>query len=144
MSAKSKGSRYEREFVERCQDNGLVAHRVPLSGAMAGYPDDVVVADEWRIECKYRRDGAGFKTLYDWLAGHEVLELDTPEGKVRIMRLETWCEHRRHELDALHVIMFAEEKKTAFTFASLREWIGESDYLALRMPRSPWLLVEFI
>lgn len=140
---KRKGSRYEREFVERCQDAGLVAHRVPLSGAMAGYPDDVVVADQWRIECKYRSNGSGFKKLYDWLAGHELLELHTPDAPLLVMELSTWCKRRMKELDGLSVTHEAHQRRTGLTFSMLRRWVGESDYLAVRMPRSPWLVVKF-
>lgn len=141
---KRKGSRYEREFVERCQDAGLVAHRVPLSGAMAGYPDDVVVCDTWRIECKYRADGAGFKSLYDWLAGHEVVDVHAKGRTLRVMELTRWCDDRRKDLDGLHVITFAHEHETQHTFNTLAGWVGESDYLAVRMPRSPWLVIEFL
>jgi hypothetical protein len=65
------------------QDEGLPALKVPLSGAMNGYPGDVCVCDEVLVECKYRRDGAGFKTLYRWMdeTGTDVLVVEG-EGDV--------------------------------------------------------------
>jgi Holliday junction resolvase len=144
MTSKSKGSRYEREFVERCQDAGLVARRVPLSGAMAGYPDDVVVADTWRIECKYRAKGTGFKSLYRWLGEHEAIDVKAKWSTLRVMRLEDWCLARVAEIDGTTRPVKAEDHESSSAFSTLTKWIGESHYLAVRMPRSPWLVIEFI
>jgi len=141
--SKSKGSSYEREFVHRVQDMGLPAHRVPLSGSMAGFPDDVVVADTWRIECKYRRTGTGFKKLYDWIAGHDHLTVETPDGLVHVSTLQTWCRRRIDDIDSSESLSVRQtQKKSRSTFATLREWIGDADYLAVRMPRSPWLVIR--
>lgn len=73
--SKVKGSGFEREVVELLKAGGLVARRVPLSGAMAEYKGDVMLEIDgyklYRIECKRRR--AGFKTLYGWLGDNNFL-----------------------------------------------------------------------
>lgn len=146
-NSKRKGSHYEREFVQLVQDAGLPAHRVPLSGAMGGrFADDVVVADEWRIECKYRSDGSGFKRLYDWLAGEPrlaVLDAEDGEAMLWVQTLDSWVERRRAELDEVSCTVFRHSKTSSSSWATLRGWIGEADYLAVRMPRMPWLVIEF-
>jgi hypothetical protein len=56
------------------QAYGLAAARVPLSGAMAGYPGDLLLpllGVQRVVEVKVRRDG--FKPLYDWLENRDLL-----------------------------------------------------------------------
>ncbi len=143
-SSKRKGSTYEREFVRLTQDAGLPAHRVPLSGAMGGrFTDDVVVADEWRVECKYRSDGSGFKRLYDWLAGWEQMVLYTPDAILRVLSLDAWAEERRLELENCEPALSMTARECA-TPSTLLGWIGEADYLAVRMARRGWLMVEVL
>jgi hypothetical protein len=66
--SKDKGARVERYLVNRFQEMGISAKRVPLSGAMADYPGDIVlpwIGREADIEAKARADG--FKELYKWI-----------------------------------------------------------------------------
>jgi hypothetical protein len=53
-SPKTKGSGYEREVVALAQEVGLYARRVPLSGAMQEYPNDVQIGD-YTYELKRRK-----------------------------------------------------------------------------------------
>lgn len=73
-SPKQKGDRLERKIVKTLTEHGIEAHRVPLSGAVEGYPGDVVVTlpqgREVVLECKSRRQ---FKTLYSWLEHRDAL-----------------------------------------------------------------------
>ena len=42
--SRSKGSRVEREFVNKLRDSGVYAERVPLSGAAGGqFSGDLVI-----------------------------------------------------------------------------------------------------
>jgi hypothetical protein len=69
-----KGVRAERALVRLLQAYGLAAARVPLSGAMAGYPGDLLLpllGVQRVVEVKVRRDG--FKPLYDWLKNRDLL-----------------------------------------------------------------------
>ena len=69
--SKRKGSRVERELKAKFEKMGLVAHRTPMSGAIVGFDGDVRVrinGKDFAVECKARKDGAGFKTLERWLA----------------------------------------------------------------------------
>ena len=144
-SSKRKGSAYELEFVRKVQDFGLPAHKVPLSGALGGiFSDDVVVADEWRIEGKYRATGTGFKSLYD-LASAAVTHIDHPGGSLMVWTLEEWCRCKVIVLDECEPLItdFA-TVDSGREFATLRTWICGADYLAVRMPRQPWLVVEVL
>ena len=71
-ASRDKGARRERELVNMFRDWGLQAYRVPLSGATEHSKGDVDVYKIGRDapfcgEAKARKDGAGFKSLYDWL-----------------------------------------------------------------------------
>ena len=58
-SQRDKGARAEREFAKLT--NGK---RVPLSGAMEGYGNDVIA---YGLEFEVKRKKNGFKQLYDWI-----------------------------------------------------------------------------
>jgi hypothetical protein len=60
-SQRDKGSRGEREFASLIPG----AKRIPLSGAMDGFTNDVELPNGWKAEVKRRK--SGFKTLYDWV-----------------------------------------------------------------------------
>jgi len=150
--SKSKGGSWERDFVRVVQGYGLGAMKVPLSGALADYPDDVVVTVpetelvqgfELRVECKYRKTGTGFKRLYGWLEGSTDLALITDDLVVR--RVEHWALDMKAEPRTVQT----SARKSASRKVML-DWMGAADVLALRMatpqkgPRSgklPWLIV---
>ena len=74
-ASKRKGSRIEREIVERHRAMGIAAERIPLSGAAGGsFKGDVQVA-EFRGEVKARKNGKGFATLERWLGDNDILFL---------------------------------------------------------------------
>jgi hypothetical protein len=71
MAARSrrKGARCERDAARL-----LGGQRIPLSGSAGGaFAGDVALPNGWRVECKARADG--WRTLYAWLAGADVLAL---------------------------------------------------------------------
>jgi len=74
-SSKSKGDRFERQIVDAALAHRLDAHRVPLSGAVAAYPGDVILRDStgerWVVEAKKRGDG--FRELYRWIDRADVV-----------------------------------------------------------------------
>lgn len=72
--AAHKGKRLERELARFVE-----GHRVPLSGALDGLPNDVVAKNGWRLESKGR--GGGFGLLFRWLGEAEVVALREPEGE---------------------------------------------------------------
>jgi Holliday junction resolvase len=75
--SRDKGARVERAIVRALQAEGFAAARVPLSGAAGGrFAGDVVVPVRGRdlvVEVKAR--AAGFRELYGWLDGRDVLML---------------------------------------------------------------------
>ena len=89
--SRDKGNRLERWLVNCLHQCGYEAERVPLSGAMRGsFGGDVrwkVNGKTLKIECKSR--AAGFKFLYDSLAGHNVLVCKTDRAEpLVIMKLD--------------------------------------------------------
>lgn len=62
-ASRDKGARFERAVAD-----AFGGTRVPLSGAVAAFPGDVVAeiaGKQRRLECKKRK--AGFKQDYGWL-----------------------------------------------------------------------------
>jgi Holliday junction resolvase len=80
---RQKGSRIERELVERHKNMGVHAERYPLSGASrfrgSGHDIDIYLfgRDEAPIvgEVKARKNGSGFTILENWLGDYDVLFL---------------------------------------------------------------------
>jgi len=71
---RDKGLRVEREIVNACLEVGIKAERVPLSGAAGGsYTGDLMLCDKFRCEVKARREGAGFRLLYQWKSLNDIL-----------------------------------------------------------------------
>ena len=68
--SRDKGLRGEREVVDKLQEHGIAAERVPLSGAAGGsFSGDVlcpVLGDDKTLEVKWR--ATGFAQIYDWKA----------------------------------------------------------------------------
>lgn len=65
--SRNKGARGERKFCELVTNMGIPTHRVPLSGAMANYKNDVVVklSDTSSLEGEVKVRAKGFTFLYD-------------------------------------------------------------------------------
>lgn len=84
-TAKSKGSRIEREIAQKLTEAGVPSRRVVMSGAAARYDArltgdvDVGLLPDGRAlfqaEVKARRSGEGFKTLEGWLGDNDLLFL---------------------------------------------------------------------
>ncbi len=75
-AAKRKGTLEENAIVQVIRTlDGWRAHRVPLSGAIPGYPGDVILqapdGREFRVESKVR--ASGFKQIYSWLGDNDML-----------------------------------------------------------------------
>jgi hypothetical protein len=77
--SRDKGYRREVEIVDLHRGLGIAgAHRVPLSGAVAGYAGDVKIPHLGATltgEVKARAGGEGFKTLERWLGENDMLFL---------------------------------------------------------------------
>jgi len=142
--SKSKGNRYERELVNWLQDEGIVAYRQPLSGALSReewkgdikieLPDD----RELVLEAKYRSNGSGFKKLYD------LVNLQDDKWFLESANLEvvhqdvflSWI--RNPEMGTCWKI----QRSWSSKFKTLHGWIDGADWLAVRMPRCPWLFIK--
>ena len=71
--SRDKGYRVENELVNKLKENGFDAHRVPLSGGVAGYPGDIRINDKYLMEVKARK--SGFKTIRDWMGDNDFIAL---------------------------------------------------------------------
>lgn len=93
-ASRDKGNRGEREAVRILQDHGLAAERVPLSGGAGGsYIGDFTapvlgIDHTFEMKCRAR----GFRSIYNWLAGHYglVLRADRCEPLI-VLRLEDFA-----------------------------------------------------
>ena len=77
-SQRDKGSRVERELVNRLKDSGVTAQRVPLSGMCAGYKGDIelqVGGEPWVAEVKSRAQASGWRMVKVWLGENDLLFL---------------------------------------------------------------------
>jgi len=73
-SSRQKGDRAERQIVELFREVGLDAHRIPLSGAVPGFKNDIEIRfgnRTLRGESKVRQSQFGL--IYRWLAGSDFL-----------------------------------------------------------------------
>lgn len=73
--SRDKGYRVENGVVNMAKSHDLDAYRVPLSGG-GPIKGDVIVSndtDKWTMEIKCRANG--FKTIYEFLEGNDVLVL---------------------------------------------------------------------
>jgi Holliday junction resolvase len=104
-ASRDKGNRTERAIVRLLQERGLAAERVPLSGAARGrFGGDVsvpVLGVDRRVEVKCRGDG--FRELYKWLAGADVLIVRADRRELLVVVPLKF---------AVEVVMMAEQGRT--------------------------------
>ena len=99
-SQREKGARLERKVRARHEADGILCLKVPLSGAVAGFKGDLIVArpdadpsrtttllkyldkfkgysrSDWFVaEVKGRGKGQGFKLITNWLGDNDMLFL---------------------------------------------------------------------
>lgn len=93
-ASRDKGGRFERELVNTAKAHGLEAYRVPLSGASAGFKNDIIIKQgrtTWEIEAKKR--ATGFKFIYDNIAGADVLVIGADRLKpLAVLDYEDFCD----------------------------------------------------
>lgn len=80
-SSKRKGGVYERRVVRDHTEADIPARKIPLSGAVAGYKGDVMIAEELQGEVKARKKANGFKVVRDWLGDNDLLFLQEISSK---------------------------------------------------------------
>jgi Holliday junction resolvase len=77
-SAKTKGTRVERELVQKLEAEGVTAWRVPMSGSLGGsLSADIKIGKDrgFSVEVKARAGGGGFSTIEKWLGNNQALFL---------------------------------------------------------------------
>lgn len=75
---KQKGDRVERKIVALHKAAGIMAERIPLSGAAGGsFSGDLKLelGEGLLGEVKARKEAAGWKTIKTWLGNNDVLFL---------------------------------------------------------------------
>ena len=87
---RQKGNRFEREIVAELCAAGLDAHRIPLSGAMAGFKGDCEIRLAGRkltLEAKSR--ASGFTFIYNAIKDADLLAIKVDRSEpLLIMRLK--------------------------------------------------------
>lgn len=96
--SKDKGARVERDFVNRLNKAGIQARRVPLSGAVAAFPNDINLP--WlggTASCEVKCRADGFKEIYKWIKPAKVLfvKANRQEG-LAVIRLTDFAELLNH------------------------------------------------
>jgi hypothetical protein len=98
--SRQKGDRFERSIVDSLNGIRLDAQRVPLSGAAGGhFGGDLQFRwfeERAKGEAKVRKGADGFKTIYQWLDGNDVLftKADRKEPLV-VLRLSDFLDLMR-------------------------------------------------
>ena len=142
--AKSKGSRYENEVVKLVQDYGLAANRVPMSGAIKGFDNDVVIGDLLRVETKYRKNGNGFISIIPWV--EDSLNFVLISGNLAAARLSVALPFFRQVIDEKPDIeVQCSIKSNNRSFKVVESWLDQGDcpcdVLMCRIPRNEWLVI---
>lgn len=154
--SKRKGSRREREVAKL-----LGGERVPLSGALDGHPNDVVLPNGWRTEVKARK--AGLAVLYGWIEDADVVAFRETGGEwlfvMDLPHFKLWLDGERVRRQSLaaalsairrgetnlvvgkHLRFAARERKSGF--ATIRAWLKaeNADALLYKADRRDWLVI---
>ena len=105
-ASKIKGDRFEFQVVRELNEAGFEAHRVPLSGAVKGYPGDVNVkapSGTWILQCKInsRQNESGrtavIKLLHDVVIGR----VSTEKGVYFAMQRDVFLGWMRGEVPSV-------------------------------------------
>lgn len=93
-SQRDKGYRTENTLVHALRAYNIEAKRVPLSGGTSFCKGDLMINvkdEELRLESKARANG--FKQLYQWLEGNDVLAIKADRKETLIvLPLKKFCE----------------------------------------------------
>jgi Holliday junction resolvase len=150
--SRQKGYRGEYELVKLLKLQGLDAKRVPCSGSAAGFNGDIHVSNGSRnvvIEVKSRRDE--FKSIYALFDRYEDEGLvfftqddDTLIISNNINNLGFFV----NPTGMYHVFcsrdLTDEDKKSASKLFKLQKHVKESDMLAIKIDRKPYLFIRYL
>jgi hypothetical protein len=84
---RQKGDRLERALVRLLAQHGIIAVRVPQSGARGGkFRGDLVLPLRGReLICEVKHHGAAFRRLYTWLVDRDLLLLKADHRGVLVV-----------------------------------------------------------
>jgi hypothetical protein len=93
-ASRQKGDRRERQIAHRLSAvRGVIAERVPLSGAANGsFSGDLLLSigsTKMRAEVKARSTAAGFRTVLGWLGNNDLLVL-VPDRRDPYVLMPWW------------------------------------------------------
>lgn len=147
--SRDKGARVERALRDELRRIGWEdVIRVPLSGAVKTrneYQDDVVgrpkgLTRERRFECKAR--AAGFDAIYAALPPSVVLLAAKVGDDLVAISLNPdtilGADFHYRDIESLTPI---EQKAVKLAHKRAKDWIGTSDYLALKQDRKPFIFI---
>jgi hypothetical protein len=91
---KRKGYMGEHEVEKLLKGYGINAKRVPLSGSSSFQKGDILIFDgEKKLVAEVKRRKGGFKSIFDWLNGSDVLFFRSDRSPwIVVMKLETFVD----------------------------------------------------
>ncbi len=152
FSSRDKGLRVERLCMQELKSVGWKVDRVPLSGAMVGFPGDIWANHEKYgkviLEVKGRK--SEFNTLYLFYEKHR--NYDYPFLVVQGTEYTIVITHVFNELFTLteemierHRMTPKETNKTNMNkFERMQKWLKGAHFLAARGDRRPFIFMKFI
>lgn len=140
--AKEKGDRFERSVVHYLNNNNIPAQRVPLSGAVRGFPGDVTIEcfnPPIIVQCKHFANS--HKRLFA-LAEKNLVTIVSEEhgGDIYFLMMferfiDWWKNHR--------MPLFFEPPVEFLRFADCARWLEREDMLLVKRDRgSPFALIK--
>jgi hypothetical protein len=95
MMSRRKGAKFELDVVKDLVAAGLRARKVPLSGAAAEWPGDVVIhheGKEWVLQCKISADGGGRQSILRVLREVALCRVIAGSARLVAMRREQFVD----------------------------------------------------
>ncbi len=151
-SQRIKGRSQEYLLRNYLRDLMFVSERIPLSGAIKGYPGDVKATKAgvtYLFELKSRKDA--FKSLYALYTEHYN---NTDEGVLCVfidgisVKLSPVLDEVLLESGIFTTVtrhpLYAKHKRTFKRFVTMHKWLKGADILAIKNDRQPYLFMRLM
>lgn len=148
--SRDKGARIERLVRDEFRKAGFSCNRIPLSGAMEGFPGDLVanapgLAKPFTVECKGRK--CSFGSLYEALYASEptaiiVGELEVPNSAIAVMSKN--IDVVLNYMGSFNSPDTKAEKRAARKLRGLRKLVGTCDILVVKDDRKSPIYIRYL
>ena len=139
--SKQKGDRFERLLVKTLREAGIDAGKVPLSGAVEGFPGDVMIEDmNPALVCQCKHFAGSFKNLFT-LAEKErftiIFQPQSPTKVYLLLMLPVFLDWWRAGAPRLP----ADVRCVSTWFQQCADWLVLEDALFVKRDRGPVFVV---